>query len=189
MTAVPDEKSLELAGKLRSLHEAAVRAELAAADREAPGSDTVAWSGALLADVAVVKGLAGPAESSGGAAMSGRDGEAVERALTALGFSAEAIFSTLSRPDPEIDGGSRARRLRLQIEAVDPAVVVALDAEAAADVAAAFGLSSLEFGVAVREGGRRLVAVDGLERSLDDEKAKRAVWVQLKAARADESVY
>ncbi len=167
---------------LRRLHEARATAELTAADRLAPGSDAVAWRGQLIAEVAVVKGLPGPAEASGGAAVSGADGDAVCKALEALGHDPSAAFFTLSRPEPGLDPAPRARRLRAQLEAVDARVVVALDSEAAEDVAACFSVAALVPGQASRVLGRRLIAAGGLEASLADESAKRAVWRNLKAA-------
>jgi hypothetical protein len=76
-------------------------------------------------------------------------------------------------------------RLRLIIEAVDPRAILALDPMAAADVAAVLGLESIPSGTAVRVGGRQVVALDGLEASLADEKLKRRVWRQLKALKRD----
>lgn len=186
--SVPDAHA-EKAVKLRRLHEQKALAELAVADAEAPGSDVVAVRGALLADVVVVKGLAGPAEAAGGAAMSGADGDAAVAALEALGYGADTAFFTLSRPEPGIALDARARRLRMQVEAVDPAAVVAVDAEAAEDLAAAFGLEALLFGSAVRVAGRMLVAADGLEASLADARRKATVWRHLKAAHAEPPVY
>lgn len=177
------------AARIRALHEARAAAELAAADAVAPGSDRVAWRGSLLAGVMLVKGLPGPAEASGGAAMSGADGEALGKALEALGWCGTDAFFTLSRPDPDIDAVRRAERLRLQAETVDPQVVVALDTEAAVDLAHAFGLPGLKPGRVAVAGGRRLVAVDGFEASLGDERAKRRVWMQLKHAVPDGPVY
>lgn len=177
------------AERIAAEHEARALAELAHAEEQAPGSDVVGWSGAAIAEVALVKGFAGPAESAGGKAMSGADGPAAGKALEALGWPADAVFATLSRPEPSIDPASRARRLRAQIEAVDPLAVIALDAEAAGDVAAAFGVDALGFGVRVRAGGRWLVAVDGFEASLADDTRKRRVWKQLQAARPEGPVY
>jgi hypothetical protein len=175
--------------QVRGVYEARARAELAAADALAPGSDAVAWSGALLAEVAAVKGLAGPAEASGGAALSGADGEAARKALVALGWADDAIFATLSRPEPGISAERRSDRLRLQIEAVDPKLVLALDAEAAADIAEAFGIALPGFGEEARVLGRRIVAIDGLEASLGDAARKMRVWSQLQAAKAEGPVY
>lgn len=168
---------------------AKVRAELEAAEALAPGSDAVAWRGDLLARVVAVKGLPGPAEVAGGDACSGADGEALAKALEALAHDPASVFCTLSRPEPGIELERRSDRLRAQIEAVDPSLVLALDAEAAEDLAAAFGVAPLRFGRETRVLGRRLVAVDGLEASLTDPARKRRVWSQLKAAAAEGPVY
>lgn len=177
------------AEQVRALFEARARAELAAADALAPGSDAVEWAGALLAEVVVVKGLAGPAEATGGAALSGPDGEAARKALRALGYADAGLFFTLSRPEPGIPAERRGDRLRMQIEAVDPALVLALDREAAEDLAEALGIAQPEFGQPVRVLGRRIVAVDGLEASLADPARKKRVWRQLQAAKAEGPVY
>lgn len=159
------------------------RAELAAADALVPGSDLVAWSGALLARVALVKGLPGPAEAAGGPALSGPDGDAAEKALLALGWPECSWFATVSRSEPDADPQSIASRLRRQLEAVDPLVVVALDEIAAGDVAAAFELPQpLTPGRPAVFRGRRFVAVQGLEHSLGDPERKRAAWRQLQHA-------
>ena len=189
MSAKPDIFKPLSEEAVRALFLARARAELAAADSSAPGSDAVAWSGALMASVAAVKGLAGPAEASGGAAFSGADGEALVKALEALGYCADEVFFTVSRPEPGLDREVLADRLRLQVETVDPGVVLALDAEAAADLAEAFGVEPLVFGVPVRVLGRRLLAVDGFEASLGNPARKRRVWEQLKAGKAEGSVY
>jgi hypothetical protein len=175
--------------EVRALFLARAQAELAAADSAAPGSDAVAWRGALMAQVAAVKGLAGPAEASGGSAMEGADGEALLKALEALGWERDEVFFTLSRPEPGLDGAVLTDRLRLQIEAVDPELVLALDADAAVDLAEAFGVEPLLPGVPMRVLGRRLLAVDGFEASLGNEKRKRAAWEQLKAGKPEGSVY
>lgn len=174
---------------LRSLHETRVRAELREADRLVPGADAVAWSGSLLAEVALVKGRPGPAETAGDAALSGADGEAADLALAALGWPPDSAFRLLSAPLGSDDSAARAHRVRLAIEATDPRVVVALDAVAAEDVAAAFGLERLGFGVRVLAHGRHLVAVDGLEASLADAERKKRVWHQLRAAAPEAPVY
>ena len=180
----------EIAAKLRALHEARARAELAAADALAPGSDRVAWRGALLAEIAVVKGLPGPAEATGGAALSGADGEALAKALEALGWNPDTVFYTLSRPEPGTDAPRRSDRLRLQLEAVDPNAIVALDAEASADLAEAFGCEEpAAGGAALRVLGRQIVAVSGFEAALSDPKAKQRVWGELKAVKPEGPVY
>lgn len=186
----PDIAADTVADKLRALHEARARAELAAADTLAPGSDRVAPRGALLAQIAAVKGLPGPAEASGKAALSGADGQALTKALEALGYSPDSVFFTLSRPEPGMDRERAADRLRLQLESVDPRVIIALDAEAAADIAEAFGCAAPVPGAApLRVLGRRLIAVSGFEAALADPKAKQRVWAELKAAKVEGPVY
>jgi len=169
------------APEIRALHEKRVAAELEAADRLAPGSDAVPPTGSVFPQVALIKGNRGPAEESGGAAMSGADGEAADRALVALGFDADSTFRTLSRPEPGATVEQRADRLRAQLEAVDPEVIVALDRAAADDLVVALGIAELEPGVVVRVLGRTVLAVDGFEASLVDDARKRRVWMQLKA--------
>lgn len=175
--------------RIRSEHEGRARAELERAETLAPGSDVVRWSGAVIAEVALVKGCAGPAEAAGGAALSGADGEAADKALAALGWPVDAVFRTLSRPELTVSPDARAARLRTQLEAVGPLVVVALDRVAAEDVALAFGIEALAPSSPVVAGGRRLVAVDDFEASLVDERRKRRVWKQVQAARPDGPVF
>jgi len=177
------------AAALRALHEARVAAELAAADAMLPGSDATPSKGDPFAAIVVVKGLPGPAEASGKPALSGADGEAARKALDALRWDDASVFFILSRPGAAPDQASRAARVRRQIEAVDPELVLAVDAEAAHDTAVAFGLSSLGFDEVVRAGGRRFVACDGLEASLGDPARKRRVWAQLKRVTPPGSVY
>ena len=188
VTGAPD-TTPPTAQELGALHEARALAELAAADALAPGSDAVRWRGAVLARVAVVKGLPGPAEASGDQALSGPDGVAAGKALEALGYSAAETFFTLSRPEPGIDAVRRVARLRAQLEAVDPAMILAVDGDAADDVSAAFGVEQPAWGTAITVLGRRIVAVDGLEASLADPARKRRVWEQLKSARPEGPVY
>ncbi len=158
---------------------AKVRAELAQADQLAAISHAGTWSGSLFPAVALVKGVGGPAEAAGGAVLSGPDGEAAHKALEALGLDG-ATWLTLSRPSADTDPVLAATRLHHQLLAVDPDIVVALDDVAAQDLAAAFGIRSLPFGVATAKAGMTLLAVDGLEASLDDEDRKRAVWSQFR---------
>jgi hypothetical protein len=69
------------------------------------------------------------------------------------------------------------------VEAVDPRVVIALDPQAAADLAAAFGIEPLEPGCVTRVLGRDVLATDDFAGSLGDDSAKRRVWDQLRALR------
>lgn len=170
------------AARLRALYEAKAVAELDEAD-PSPASSSVRWSGSPLARTAFVKGSPSPDERAGGTAFSGGDGRAAEKAAAALGLDG-GLFFTCSRPDPAMDPRQRAERLATQLEAVDPATVIATDAEAAEDLAAAFGLADLPFGQPARSLGRTLLAVDGLEASLGDEARKRRVWAQMRTLSA-----
>lgn len=178
-----DSAPAESADSIAALYEARARAELRRADRFVAGADVIPVAGSLLAQVAVVKGCPGPAEAAGGAALSGRDGEAVLKALEALGWMRSDVFFTLSRPVPGADPDAVARRVRLQIEAVDPELVIALDAQASEDVARAFGQAVPAPGVVTEMSGRRVLGLDAFEAALDDEDAKRRAWNQLKAGR------
>ena len=169
--------------QLREVYVAKGLAELATANRLASGADVVADRGEVLAQVALVKGLPGPAEATGGAALSGADGAAADSALSELGYHPSAAFRMLSRPEPGLEPAQRVARVRYSLEAVDPAVVVALDAEAAEDVWEAFGLARCPFGQPVRSAGRTFIAVDGLEASLTDPDRKRRVWRQMQPIR------
>jgi hypothetical protein len=174
--------------ELRLLYQRRVVAELAAADALSPGSDVVRSRGALLATVLALKGLPGPAEATGGPAVSGADAEAFEKALAALGWDPGTAFYSLTRAAPDATAEQRRHRVRALVEAIDPIVAIALDAEAAADLGSAFGVS-LSPGVEARAHGRRLVALSGFESSLGDEERKRRVWRELKAAAPDGPVF
>lgn len=163
-------------------YRAKAAAELKDADRLVPGADLIAWSGALFAEVVCVKGEPGPAEAAGGAALSGPDGEAAAKALSALGFAPAQVFATVARPETTSDPAAVASRLRAQIEAVDPYVVVALDPVAAQAVSDACALGTLRPGRARRSLGRVFVALGGLEASLADGDLKKRVWRQFKEA-------
>lgn len=167
---------------------AKVAEELAQAERVAPAV-SAAWSGNPLGRLVLVKGEPGPAEESGGAALSGADGDAADAALAALGIDPAEAFKTLSRPAPGMASDVERERLVRQIEAVDPDVVVALDPVAAQDVASALGGGSLVAGRPCRMAGRVVVALEGLEASLSDTRLKRRVWAQLKNVSLAEPVW
>lgn len=171
--------------RIARLYGAKSAEELRIAASIAPQPAVAADRGPLDARVVLVKGLAGPAEASGLPALSGPDGQAAASALEALGFDPDSLYAVVSRADADAPSDApetlalRAR-LRATIEAVDPYAVVALDGWAAEDLAAAFGVPVLGFGVVTRVAGRSFLAVDGLEASLTDESRKRDVWRQLK---------
>ena len=167
-------------GVLAARYESKILAELDAADALSPGTGPGARAGDPFATVMLVKGLPGPAEIAGDPVLSGADGDAARKALAALGFDPESVFRTLSRPGGVAGTGAGAR-LRAQIEAVDPYAVLALDDAAGEDLAAACGAAALKTGVIDASGPRILLAVAGLEASLEDPVAKRRVWRQLQA--------
>lgn len=177
------------AGRVRALHEARVRREIESANALAPGSDTVPQRGSLMPAVVVLKGLPGPAEASGGAALSGVDGEAIAKALERLGYDPDKAFYAMTRPQPGPADEARIRRVRMLVEALDADLVVAVDAAAAEDLSRAHELDTIPFGNERRACGRRLVAIDGLESSLADDKLKARIWSQLQAALPRGPVY
>ncbi len=142
------------------------------------GDPSVPDAGRLDAAVMFLKAEAGPAEAAGLPVLSGPDGQAVVRALEALGFEPDSWFATLVGEDGV---GDATRALRATIEAVDPYAVVALDTNAGRALADAQGVEPLSPGRPVRVSGRVLLALDGLERSLGRPDLKRRVWSQLRA--------
>lgn len=178
------------AAVIEALYSKKAAEETRAADQLAPGSDAVPSRGAVIADVVLVKGMPGPAENAGGAAMSGADGEGLAKALSALGHDPGHAFFMLSRLEPGLGAPERAARVRGVLEAVDAELVIACDPDAAEDVALAFGIERLRVGKATVAQGRRLVALSGFEASLHDESAKKKVWAEMQAAaRPRKSVY
>ncbi|MDZ4178416.1 MAG: hypothetical protein U1E29_04165 [Coriobacteriia bacterium] len=158
---------------------AKARAEIELADRLMADARLPRSTGSLFATALLVKGVSGPAETSGGDAISGPDGPAAEKALTALGFEAESVFRVVSRDTPGADARV-SERLRLVIEAVDPDVVIALDRVAGADAARALGVACPQSGATVVVRGRAMLVLDGLEDALADEALKRRVWDQFR---------
>lgn len=171
------DRAARLVGMYRAKADEEVRAALATI-----GTPSAAVAGDPLARVVLVKGVAGPAEASGGPLMSGPDGAAATAALSALGFDPPTWFAVMSRAGlAGDDAGLRNRWLLEAIEVADPYAVVALDPVAAEDLAAALGIRGLTPSDPVSVAGRTVIALEGLERSLDDPALKRRVWRQLKA--------
>jgi hypothetical protein len=164
---------------LQALYDAKALAEERGADALLPGA--VRSDGDLQARVLLLKGEPSAADVSAGRALAGPDRDAAVAALTALGIDTASVLAVCSRPGAGGAADGAAPRLARYLEAADPALAVALDAAAAADLAAAAGLPALPFGEPVSVQGRTLLAVDGLEASLADEGRKRAVWAQFKA--------
>jgi len=169
--------------RLDDLYRAKARAEVAAAEKLVTGADVVRGQGDLLADVLLVKGEPGPGDLVKKRALAGEDGSAIGRALDALGVST-ARYAVCTRVGAA--GRKRLARLRLLTEAIDPRVVVLLDAGAAEDFAVAYGVEPPPAGTLTQVLGRLVLAVDGFEASLQDEAHKRRVWTQLRALKVQE---
>lgn len=163
---------------LAQAYRAKARAELERADAIAPGA--VAWWGDELAEIVAVKGLASEADLEAGRAGAGEE-EPLRKALDVLGLAGSAVLFTVARPGARISARRVRARLALQVESVDPRIVLALDAEAAVAIAEALGTQPLPPGRPVTRQGRLYVALDGFEASLGDEARKKRVWAQLKA--------
>jgi hypothetical protein len=169
----------EGAADLTRLFAAKAAAERAEADALDPGSAERGSSGPASAAVLLVKGE--PASAAAvGSALSPAEAEAALRALTALGLPGDDVSAIATRT-PQGSDDSSVRRLRLAVEAGDPAWVIALDRLAGEAVAAALEVSALVPGQPLTIAGRVWLVVDGLEASLTDPALKRRVWEQMKA--------
>ena len=162
------------------VYEAKIRAEYDDAD-SAAGATAPSWSGDPLAGVLVVKGQPGPAERAGEPPFTGEDGEALRKALGALGMP--AAFLGVYAGGTSIDAKAAEERLAVQIASADPAVVIAADGTAAQIVARVLGIAAPPFGRVVDADGRMFVALEGFEKALADEAAKKRAWQQLKSLR------
>jgi hypothetical protein len=165
---------------LRDLYVAKARAEQEAADALLPALDVLA-AGDPLGRVLLVKGEAGEADVAAGEALGGADGGAARAALEALGIATDSVLAVVTRPSADTPAAPAAERLACYLESADPALVVALDAVAAADLAAAADTRLPAFGEPAHVRGRVLLAIDGLEASLTDEARKKRVWAQFRA--------
>jgi hypothetical protein len=169
----------EDAARIQRRFEAKARAELKEADAALGHPISVASVGDPLGAVVLAKGLPEEVDRKARRVLAGPDGEAAGKALEALGFDPHSVWAVCTRPT-QADPDARARRLELVVEAVDPRLVIALDTEAAEDLASAFGLKALVPGRAVSVRGRTLGAAGGLSASLGDPVAKAKVWERLK---------
>lgn len=155
------------------------RAEIASAEQVDGSVPLIRAHGDELAEILLVKGEPGPGDHAAGYALAGDDGDAANKALDALGL-ASARFAFCTRA-ADVDLDARAARIRALVEAVDPSIVLALDPLAAHDFAQACGCAPLAAGKLSVWRGRTVLAIDGLEASLADERLKRRVWGQLKS--------
>ena len=130
-----------VADKLRALHEARVegrarrRRRARARERPRRAARRAAWP-----QIAAVKGLPGPAEASGGAAMSGADGDGARSRRSRRSATRPTPSSSRSRaPSRAWTASARPTGCGCSSSRSTRSVIVALDAEAAADIAEAFG--------------------------------------------------
>ena len=140
-------------------------------------------AGSAPSDVLLVKGEPGPAELAGEALLSGRDGVALSRALSTLGYADDA-WAALASARRAADGSwvpVGPDDLSFAVEVFDPELIVALDPAAAVSLAEAWALEApLVPGEPRRVLGRRVLALGGFERALDDPAQKRVMWARLK---------
>jgi hypothetical protein len=155
-----------------ALYRAKALAELADADALA-GVGTGGWSGDPTGTVALVSGGVLPDDAA----------EALGKALAALGFDEGTTFAIASRP-PGVRPDAVPARLRLALEAVDAPLVLAVDREAAIDLALAFGVDRLDPGRPVRSFGRVLGSVGDFAASLGEPKSKTRSWAAIRAVAA-----
>jgi uracil-DNA glycosylase len=164
------------------LWQAKLAAEVKRAESLVPGRRRAVSSAPAYSAVLAVKGRPTETDAVAGRVFGGEDGEALRKALAALGVEGDP-FCIASRPSAEADEhlDAVARRIRELAEAVEAELVLALDAVAAGDVAAAFGTEALKPGMPVHLPGHILLATDDFSAALADEAAKRVVWRQMKA--------
>lgn len=171
--------------KLEAAYAAKARAELADADAVG-GAGPDSWGGPVVgARIAFL--VAHRADPAPAAILPDRTADAVARAAEALG-AADATFVLVTRPEAKTSAEARARRVRIALEAVDAPAIIALDSEAAEDLASAFELDRLRAGTPVRAMGRSLAFVGEFTASLDDASAKAKAWSAMKAAAAQAGI-
>ncbi|MDR0459312.1 MAG: hypothetical protein LBG68_02460 [Coriobacteriales bacterium] len=155
-------------------------------------------AGSPGADVLLIKGLAGAAELAGKAVLSGKDGKALQAALTSLGWGTDNWCAIIcSPPDYPILSAGQLHQL---IEILDPLLIITLDASArqktqdalvessnsrqTADQAALLSLTTTpaawRAGAEIYLMGRHLLALDDFESSLENNSSKQRVWAELK---------
>ena len=166
---------------LQELFETRALSELARADAVLPGAGSVSWHGYPLARTLILKGVPARADVQAGHALAGEDGTAARKALDALGVDGDSVLAGCTRASAEDESEAVVGRLTLAVEAVDPGLIVAVDGQAAEDLAAAADLDHLTVGEPVTVHGRILLAVGDLAASLANEALKREVWSAFKA--------
>ncbi len=148
----------------------------------------VRLAGCAFPQILFVKGTPNAAEAAGGQPLSGADGEALFKAVSALGYAPEEWAGCLG----VLEDGSALEPalLSLVIATLSPLTVVATDEAArrllrdalANDLVELVDLSEalLEPGVVVQAAGLRVMAVGEFEAALADPAAKQLMWARLK---------
>lgn len=172
-----------VAANVKEAARAKARAEVGAL--EAKG---VRLSGCAFPAILFVKGTPNAEEAAGAAPLSGADGEALFKAVSALGYAPEdwaCILGTL------VDGASLTPELlSLAIATLSPLTLVATDEAArslicdtlAADLVEVADLSEalLEPGTVAQVAGLRVMALGGFEAALASPEQKQVMWARLK---------
>lgn len=174
---------------------------LAAAQQEldALAARGVRMRGNAFSAIVLVKGELNANELAGGELLAGADGAALAAALERLGYAPEEFCALSAIAGPEGEGAepeaASGRPLppalfREALEALDPEVVVLLDDTAASLMREAyaeelarieqFDMAMLAPGLVAHVLGRRVLALDGFEAALADERAKQRMWAYLK---------
>ena len=165
--------------------EARAKAEAEVRSLEARG---VRMAGCAFPAILFVKGIPNAAEAAGESPLSGADGEALFKAISALGYAPEdwaAVLTVLADGSPVFAG-----LLRETVNALSPLTLVATDdaarrvlCEAFADdltTLADLNEALLEPGVIARVAGLRVMSLGGFEAALGDPAAKQLMWARLK---------
>ena len=140
----------------------------------------VILAGNAFSPVLVVKGEQGPAETSGGALLSGADGKALRAALTKLGYAPEEWCALACWRQ---DGGFLTPALaRLAIATLSPSTLIAADEVAAALISDAYvgEQPRLDLGRVSMVAGMRVLRLGGFEAALGDMRSKQRMWARLK---------
>lgn len=166
------------------LYAAKAAAELGDAEALAPGPIR-GWRGEPGARLAFVIGRPSEEDRAAGEILRGATGEAAGKAAEALGVALGAFFALATRPVEGLDASASTDRVGLALEAADPAVVIALDANAAQDVANAYSIAVPGAGVPVRVRGRIFGYAGDLGASLSDARAKAKVWGAMRTIAAE----
>jgi uracil-DNA glycosylase len=150
----------------------------------------VLGSGHPQADVLLLKHAPQPSEVEEGVAFYGRSGTALQKALRRLGIDPLAVYGTLVVKcpcgDPSLADPSCTGRVLEELAIVQPKVVVAMgeDARAALDelqVPLARPVDAPVGVVAPFTPSCDVLVTPDIDRSLDEESAKREFWTAFRA--------